>query len=355
MLTYIIRRLLLVPVLLFGVTVLIFGMLQFLSPVERSALYVKDIPKNERAVEGIIKLYGLDRPMPEQYWRWLTGHVDKNTGVRKGGILFGDFGYSRTSSQPVADLIRNRFPNTLDLTIWAIAPVILVGIWLGVQAAVHHNGLIDQAARIFSIIGASFPTFVFGLLVLIVFYANLEWFPPGRMSDWASHVVNNSAVFHRYTRLMTFDSLLNGRFDIFLDALRHMFLPILTLSYISWATFLRVTRSSMLETLRMEYVTTARAKGLPEKDVIYKHAQPNAMIPVVTLAGFAIVGLMGGVVITETVFNFPGIGAAAAEAASQLDVVTTLGFALFNGFILIVANLVVDILYAFVDPRVRLS
>ena len=155
--------------------------------------------------------------------------------------------------------------------------------------------------------------------------------------------------------MLTFDSLLNGRFDIFWDAIKHMFLPILTLSYISWATFLRVTRGSMLETLRMEYVTTARAKGLPERDVIYKHARPNAMLPVVTLAGFQIVGLLGGVVITETVFNFPGIGSAAARAAVSLDVVTTLGFAIFNGFILIIANLVVDVLYAFVDPRVRLA
>jgi peptide/nickel transport system permease protein len=111
----------------------------------------------------------------------------------------------------------------------------------------------------------------------------------------------------------------------------------------------------MLETLRQEYVTTARAKGLPERDVIYKHARPNAMLPVVTLAGFTVVGLMGGVIITETVFNYPGIGAAAAEASAQLDVITVLGFALFNGLILIVANLVVDVLYGVVDPRVRLS
>ena len=354
MTTYIIRRLLLVPVLLFGVTVLIFAMLQFLGPVERSALYIRDFPKNERAIDGIIKQYGLDKPLYEQYWRWLVGHVDTITGERKGGILFGDFGYSRTSSQPVADLIRARFPNTLDLTLWAVAPVILVGIWLGVQAAVHQNGFIDQAARIFSIVGTSFPTFVFGLLMLLVFYASRQWFPPGRLSDWANAAMYTDA-FQHYTRLLTFDALLNGRFDIFLDALRHMILPILTLSYISWATFVRVTRSSMLETLRMEYVTTARAKGLPERAVIYKHAQPNAMIPIVTLAGFQVIGLLGGVVITETVFNYPGIGSAAAAAASQLDVVTTLGFALFNGLILIMANLVVDVLYAVVDPRVRLS
>jgi ABC-type dipeptide/oligopeptide/nickel transport system permease component len=164
-----------------------------------------------------------------------------------------------------------------------------------------------------------------------------------------------SASFHHYTSLLTFDALLNGRLDVFLDALRHMVLPILTLSYISWATFVRVTRSSMLETLRMEYVTTARAKGLHERNVINKHARPNAMISVVTLAGFQVIGLLGGVVITETVFNYPGIGQAAANAASQLDVITILGFALFNGLILIVSNLVVDVLYAVVDPRIRLS
>jgi peptide/nickel transport system permease protein len=354
MITYIIRRLLLVPVLLVGVTIMIFGMLQFLSPIERSALYIRDVPKNDRAVEGVIKQYGLDKPLYVQYWKWLTGVTNEKTGERKGGILFGDFGYSRVASQPVADLIKNRFPNTLDLTLWAIAPVILIGIWMGVQAAVHQNGIIDQAARMFSIVGTSFPTFVFGLLMLMIFYANLQWFPPGRLSDIYNRVVL-SPEFHHYTRLLTLDALLNGRFDVFLDALRHMFLPILTLSYISWATFLRVTRSSMLETLRMEYITTARAKGLPEKDVIYKHAQPNAMIPAVTLAGFSVVGLLGGVVITETVFTYPGIGQAAAQAAAQLDVVTVLGFALFNGFILIVSNLVVDVLYAFVDPRVRLS
>lgn len=354
MVTYIVRRLLLVPVLLFGVTVIIFGMLQFLGPVERSALFVRDFPKNDKQIQGLIKKYGLDRPVYEQYWRWLVGVKDPVTGVRAGGILFGDFGYSRTGSQPVIDIIKNRFPNTLDLALWAVFPMLAVGIWLGVQAAVHQNGFIDQAARIFSIVGTSFPTFVFGLLVLILFYANMQWFLPGKMSDWVTQLLF-SGQFHSYTGLLTIDSLLNGRLDVFWDALRHMILPILTLSYINWATFVRVTRSSMLETLRMDYITTARAKGLPERDVINKHARPNAMISITTLAGFSVVGLLGGVVITETVFNYPGIGKAAADAAVNLDVVTVLGFAVFNGLILIVANLIVDVLYGFIDPRVRLS
>ncbi len=354
MTNYIIRRLLLVPVLIFGVTLIIFGVLQFLGPVERSALYVKDFPKNEKQIAGIIKKYGLDRPIYEQYWRWLVGVKDPASGKREGGVIFGDFGYSRTASQPVIDIIKNRFPNTLDLALWAVFPMLSVGIWLGVQAAVHQNGWIDQAARIFSIVGTSFPTFVFGLLVLMFFYANLQWFPPGKMSDWVSQVLF-AGGFHQYTHLLSIDALLNGRLDIFIDALRHMFLPVLTLSYINWATFVRVTRSSMLETLRMDYVTTARAKGLKERVVINKHARPNAMISITTLAGMSIVGLLGGVVITETVFNYPGIGKAAADAAAQLDVVTVLGFAVFNGLILIVANLVVDVLYGLIDPRVRLA
>jgi peptide/nickel transport system permease protein len=354
MINYIIRRLLLVPVLLFGVTLLIFGMLQLLEPVERSALYVRDFPKNENQINGIIKKYGLDQPFYKQYWRWLTGTVDSATGDRHGGILYGDFGYSRTGSQPVIDMIKDRFPNTVDLALWTVFPMLSVGIWLGVQAAVHQNGFVDQAARIFSIVGTSFPIFVFGLLMLMLFYSNLHWFSPGKMSDWVNQLLY-SGDFHQYTKLLTIDALLNGRLDVFWDALRHMILPILSLSYLTWATFVRVTRSSMLETLRMDYVVTARAKGVKESDVIHKHAQPNAMIPVITLAGFSVVGLLGGVVITETVFNYPGIGQAAATAAQQLDVVTVLGFAIFNGAILIISNLIVDVMYAFIDPRVRIS
>ena len=354
MTTYIIRRLLLVPILLIGVTILIFGMMQLLSPVERTALYLKDFPKNDKAIEGLIKRYGFDKPVYVQYWNWLMGVENPTTGEREGGILHGDFWYSRSSSMPVSELISRRFPNTVDLALWAMAPMILIGIWLGVQAAVHQNTWIDQGLRIFSIVGTSFPTFVCGLLVLMIFYAKLQWLPPGRLSGWASAIVD-SAQWRTYINVLTIDSLLNGRFDIFLDALRHMILPIVTLSYINWAGFLRVTRSSMLETLRQDYVVTARAKGLAEHDVVFGHARPNALLPVITMAGFSIVGLLGGVVITESVFNYPGIGAAAARAAVSLDIVTMLGFAIFNGLILIVANLVVDIVYAFIDPRVRLS
>jgi len=329
-------------------------MLQFLSPADRASLYVKEMPRNPNAIAATINRYGLDKPIYVQYWNWLVGQKDPSSGEIVGGILRGEFGYSRVFSQPVKDIIRDRFPATLELALWAVGPIIIIGVWLGIQAAIHHNKLFDQLARIFSIIGYSFPAFVFGLLVLMLLYAKLHWFPPGRMSDWVSAEIS-AGSFTLVTRLITIDALLSGRFDIFFDSLKHLVLPVITLSYISWAQFLRVTRSSMLESLHQEFMTTVRAKGATNSYAIQRHALPNALIPVATISGFVVIGLLGGAVITETIFAFPGIGSAAARAASNLDVVTVLGFALFNGFILIMANLVTDIIYAVIDPRVRLS
>ena len=155
--------------------------------------------------------------------------------------------------------------------------------------------------------------------------------------------------------MYTVDSLLNGRPDIFLDALRHLFLPALTLAYVSWALVLRVARSSMLEVLRQDYIQTARAKGLSEHDVIYGHARPNAMIPIVTIGGLLLVGLLNGVVITETVFNYHGMGLFAANAALNFDAVSVLGIALLAGTLLVLANLIVDVLYRIMDPRIQLE
>ena len=351
---YIIRRLILIPVILIGVTLLIFGMLSILDPAERAALYVRNIPKNEHVMDSIIKRYGLEDPFFVQYYRWLTGTRDPDTGEKVGGILRGNFGYSRSGNTTVAELIKRRFPATVELVLFSIIPVVGIGVWLGVVAAVNHNKFIDQVARVFSILGYSFPSFVLGLLLLMVFYARNGWFPPGRISDTFNAVLLSPA-FKNYTSFITFDSLLNGRFDIFLDALRHMLLPVITLSYIYWALFLRVMRSSMLEALNQDYITTARAKGVSNQNVINKHARPNALIPVVTMAGITIAGLLGGVTITETIFNFPGIGSAGAAAAVQLDVITVLSFVLLSGVILLFSNLIVDIAYAFLDPRVRLS
>ncbi len=351
---YIIRRLLLIPVILIGVTLLIFGMLSMLEPAARAGLYVHDIPKNEHVMNSIIERYGLDDPFLVQYWRWMTGTRDPDTGEIIGGILRGDFGYSRSNNTTVADIISRRFPATVELVIYSIIPIIGVGIWLGILAAVNHNKFIDQFARVFSILGYSFPSFVLGLLLLMLLYARNGWFPPGRISDTFNAIISGPG-FNNYTSFITIDALLNGRFDIFVDALRHMVLPIITLSYIYWALFLRVMRSSMLEALNQDYITTARAKGVSNQNVINKHARPNALIPVVTMAGMTVAGLLSGAIITETIFNYPGIGSAGAAAAVQLDVITVLSFVLLTGVILLFSNLIVDIAYAFLDPRVRLS
>lgn len=354
MITYIVRRLMVLPLILFGVSLLIFGMLQILGPIERSALYVRDFPKTEGAIENIIARYGLDDPLPVQYWHWLVGRIDPVTEERVGGILRGELGFSRTGREPVIDLLKRRIPVTLELAIWSMLPIVVIGVWLGVQAALKHNKPFDQAARIFAILGYSFPTFVFGLLMLLIFYAKLDWFPPGRLSVQYSLEVQGPN-FTQYTHMNTFDALLNLRFDIFLDALRHMVLPVITLSYLSWALLLKVTRSSMLEALRQDYVTTARAKGLAEKVVINRHVLKNALIPVATIAGTTVASLLNGVVITETIFNIPGLGSAAAAAALSLDVLTMLGYALFTAILFVTVNLIVDVMYGVLDPRVRLD
>jgi peptide/nickel transport system permease protein len=342
MTAYIIRRLLILPVIVFGVTLLIFAMLMLLSPVERASLYVSEVPRTSDDIREIIDKYGLDDPLYLQYWRWIKQ------------MARGDFGWSKTAQMPVLEALVHYAPVSLELALWSFTPMILIGIWLGIQSAVHHNAWIDHIARFFSIIGWSFPSYVFGLLMIMVFYAALEWLPPGRLSEWARRVVLGDG-FIRYTRMNTVDALLNLRLDVLLDALRHLVLPVVTLSYVSWALILRITRTSTLEALRQDYVTTARSKGLRENVVINRHVRPNALMPVVTIGGLVLVGWMSGVVATETVFNIRGMGWFFATAALQLDMVSVLGFTLFNGVLLILGNLVVDILYGFIDPRVRLE
>ena len=344
MLSYIIRRMLLLPVILFGVTFLIFCVFSLLSPMERLATYVRDpnVLKSPQAAERLIAKYHLDEPFPLGYINWLER------------MAHFDLGWSQTANQPVIDAMKQRFPATLELVLYSIIPVILVGIWLGVISAVHHNDMLDQAIRVTAIIGWSLPTFIFGLFVLFIFYGILGWFPPGRLSAWAQDIIY-TGHFTSYTHLITIDALLNGNIPIFLDALRHLIAPIITLSYISWAFLLRITRSSMLDTLRKDYIRTARAKGVDEHTVIHLHAKRNALIPVTTIAGMMIIGMLGGVMITETVFTFPGLGFWAAQSAQQLDYGTVISFALLFSTIMVIGNLVVDLSYALIDPRVRLG
>jgi peptide/nickel transport system permease protein len=341
---YIIRRLLLMPLILIGVTLIIFSMIWALGPDRLLASYIKspEALKTPDAAERLIKKYGLDEPMPVQYLKWL------------GNILQGDFGYSMVGKKGVLPAMLERFPYTLELTIYAIIPVILVAIWLGVVSAVHQNKFIDQFIRVFALVGWSLPDFVFGLLLLLVFYSLLGWFPPG-MVNTQFDLIMRSAEWNKITSMPTIDALLNGRLDIFVDALRHLILPVMTLAYVWWAYLLRITRSSMLEVLRKDYIRTARAKGVPENIVIQKHAKKNAMIPVLTVAGGSVIGLLGGTVFVETIFSRVGMGRFLADAATLLDYWSIIGGALFFSFIMVVGNLVVDVSYALVDPRIRLE
>jgi peptide/nickel transport system permease protein len=313
--------------------------------MERLATYVHDPStlKSAQSIERLIDKYHLDDPFPLSYINWINR------------IVHLDLGWSQAANQPVWEAICQRFPATLELVLYSIIPVILVGIWLGVISAVHHNDMLDQTIRVTAIIGWSLPTFIFGLFVLFIFYGILGWLPPGRLSAWAQNIVYTDTNFHSYTRLVTIDALLNGNIPLFLDALRHLIAPIITLSYISWAFLLRITRSSMLETLRKDYVRTARAKGVDEHTVIHLHAQKNAMIPVMTIAGMMIIRMMAGVVITETIFTYPGLGFWAASSAQQLDYGSVISFALLFATLMVLGNLIVDISYALIDPRVRLE
>jgi len=341
---YIIRRLLILPLILLGVTFLIFSMIWSLGPERLIGTYVKspEALKSESAVERIIEKYGLNEPLPVQYAKWL------------GNVFQGDFGYSNVGRTGVREAITARLPYTAELAVYSIIPVVAVGIWLGVVAGKNQNKFKDHSIRIFAIIGWSLPDYVFGLLILLVFYSILGWFPPGYLSQESLDVLR-SDTWTSVTKFATIDAIINWRWDIFVDAIRHLIAPIITLSYLWWAFLLRITRSSMLEVMRKDYVRTARAKGLSEKVVINKHVKRNAMIPVATVAGGMIVQLFAGAVIVETIFSRPGLGNFTASAAVQLDYFSIIGSAMFFSTILILANLVVDISYALIDPRIRLS
>lgn len=343
MLRLIVRRLLLLPVVMFGTSVVIFALVLTLSPYYRIGLFIRDVQELKRfSAQQLIEKYQLNAPPHVQYINWLKE------------IASGHMGWSEVAKQPLADVLRARFPATLELTLWAIVPMALGGIWLGTLAAVHHNRLLDHLSRVFAIVGWSLPVFIFGLFFLMVFYAALGWFPPGRLSVWATQVVI-SPQFRNYTGMVTVDALLNGRLDVFWDAVRHLMGPVVTLSYLYWAQLQRITRSSMLETLRQDYVRTARAKGLDERVVINKHARRNALIPVVTVVGLTALGLLGGVVITETIFAYPGLGSLMAQAALNIDHTTVIGVSVVYAALTVVIITLVDIAYAAVDPRVRVG
>jgi peptide/nickel transport system permease protein len=224
---------------------------------------------------------------------------------------------------------------------------------LGSVAARRKNRLPDHLVRAASFLAWAFPPFILALILMNVFYAWLGWFPPERMSIWAGPIVS-SDTFHTYTGLLTVDALLNANFRLFWDAVRHLILPAFTLALTVWALLTRIMRSSLLDTFREDYVTTARAKGLPERQVVARHARRNALLPVISAGGVMVSLLITGIVVVEVIFNFNGVGRWALRAVMQYDIPVAVGFALFSCILTVLASLFADILYAVIDPRVRL-
>jgi len=341
---FIIRRLLLVVPTILGAILLIFAVTQIFDPVARASLYITNVqqftPEN---IESVIQSYGLRDPAYMQFARWFSE------------VLRGNLGYSRTARQPVAVALTQRFPATAEIVLICSPVIILVGIYLGVKSAVHRDKPLDHLTRSLSITGMSLPSFWLGILFIAIFFVTFGIFPPRRLSVAAESFAYSDPSFIQYTGLMTVDGLLNGQLWITLNAIEHLVLPVVVLTIIQTATIIRIMRSSMLEALNKGYIVTARAKGLSQNEVINKHARRNALIPTITLSGLMVAGMLNGVVITETVFNFGGVGQWAAQAALAVDVAGVLGFTLFSGFLFVAANLIVDVLYAYIDPRIRLE
>lgn len=349
--TFIIRRLLWVIPTMLGVSILIFAVIMMFTPMQRAMLYVHNIQDlRGKNIDDIIATYGFNRPVYEQYANWL------------GKVLQGDLGYSESSKDLVLTTIITRLPRTAEIVLPSIPIIVLVGIYLGVLSATHRDTIIDHTTRVFAIFGWSLPTFWLAIMLLAIFADLLGWFPPGvgglPLGSEANQFVKIGGTWHTYTGMFTIDGLLNGQPWITLDALRHLVLPTITLTIISIALIIRVTRSSMLETLGKNYVITAKAKGLKNSVVINKHARRNALIPVATVSGLLVAGLLTGVVITETIFGIDGLGRWAAQAAGiggAVDLPGVLGFALFTCVVYVTANLIVDVIYAYLDPRIRLG
>ena len=344
---YIIRRLILLIPIMLGVVVLIFAIMQFVDPMTRVTLYLRNVRQYVPSVlDRYIHLYGLDQPIYVQFYNWLIG------------LLQGNFGYSAYYKEMVLEGLLARVPATLEIVLYSAPAIILLGIWLGVESAVRKDKAADQATRIFSILGTSLPSFFFGVVLAALFIAQLRWVSFGRLNPRLAYQIasmQTSGAWHTYTGLFTIDSLLNFRPDVCLDALEHLVLPCLVLLFIQTAVLVRVTRSSMLEALGKTYITAARAKGLTKNEVIYHHARRNALIPVVTISGLLVGGMMTGLIITESVFLFPGIGQWAAQASQVFDISVVIVYAMFSALVFVLANLIVDVLYAYIDPRIRLG
>lgn len=334
---YILGRLAVVPFLLIGIVTVAFCISRLIPADPLTSIVSERQMGNEEVVEAAEARWGLDKSLPQQYVLYV-----KN-------LFKGDLGTSFRTKQSVTSDLGERIPATLELAIAAMIFGGAGGVALGALAASRQNKPTDHVSRVFSLLGSSLPVFWTGLALLFVFYARLSWLPgPGRLparTDPPEHI----------TGLYTVDALLHGQWSLFWQALYHLILPAFVLGWAVMGTVSRLVRASMLDELHADYVRTARSKGLRRGAVMRGHVLRNAMLPVLTILGFSFATLLTGAVLTETIFEWNGIGAYAVAATRTLDYPAINGVCLFGGTVFLLANLVTDVLYAFADPKIRLS
>ena len=333
---YLIRRALLSVLVLFLTTIITFTLAHSVPGDPVNAIVSEKVATPE-IIAQVRKKYGLDKPAPVQYVLYL-----KN-------LLHGDLGQSLTTRHSVGRDLKQYFPATIELAIFAMFFAILVGGPLGVLAAIRHNGAVDHAARGVSLLGTAVPIYYLALLAQTVFAYRLKILPfGGRLDDGV-------APPKHFTGLYTVDALVHGQFDIFGMAVKHALLPGIVLGSFAMGIIARMVRSSLLDVMNNDYVRTARAKGLPERSVIGSHALRNALIPTVTVLGLTFGGLLAGAVFTETIFRWPGLGQYAVQTATKLDFAGILGVTLVVATVYVLFNFIVDLLYGVLDPRIRLG
>jgi len=330
--TYIVKRLFLMIIVMFGVATIVFFITHVIPADPVGAILGGNAPIE--LVDQMRHQLGLDKSIPLQFINYMEG------------IVHGDFGVSLKTNRSVLKDIIDFFPATIELAIVSMIFATIVGVVLGILSAVYRNKVIDHFSRVFSILGVSMPVFWLGLLLLLLFYYRLGWLPGGGR--------NSLFIFPPHiTGLVLLDSVIAGDWTSFWDGLRHIILPAFVLGYASAASIARIMRASMLDILRQDFIRTAKSKGLSKRVVIYRHAVKNALIPVVTIVGLSFGSLLSGAVLTETIFSWPGLGRYIVNALLVLDYPAVTGGTLFIAFIYSLANLIVDISYAVLDPRMR--
>jgi peptide/nickel transport system permease protein len=330
----IIDRLLQLGPVLLGVTVIVFLMIT-LTPGDPVEIMLGDMKSSPEQAEVLRRDMGLDRPPVERFFRFV------------GNAVQGNFGLSFFHRRPVSEVIAERLPATIELTLAALLLSLLISVPLGALAAVHKGGWLDRTATVGSLLGVSLPGFWFGILLIMLFSVQLGVLPVSGRIGYGYEV---PAV----TGLLTIDTLLAGRLDSFLQALRHLALPAITLALPMAAPLMRVTRASMLDVLRSDYVTFAEAKGLSRRRVLWRHALKNALMPTVTIAALETGSLLGGNMIVESVFGWPGLGRLVVESIFARNYPLVQAAVLLYAVTYVLLNFIADVAYTLLNPRVRL-